>query len=223
MRTIASLIRSAAVPCSGVLTAVRSANPRELGLRLFMSGMGRSRPNSVRVTPVCAHLGDGLVDESLHPRVAREIVVDVLLRLVARDAERLREAERAHAIDDAEVDDFGLAPRLGRHHQRRHVHHFRRRARVDVFAAAEGLDQHRIARHVREQPQLDLRIIRHHHFPARPRHEGGADLAAQFRLDGDVLQVRVRRREPAGGRAGLVEAGVQPAGARIDSAGSAST
>ena len=52
MRTMASLIRSAAVPCSGEFTAVRSANPRALGLRLLISGMGRSRPNSVRVTPV---------------------------------------------------------------------------------------------------------------------------------------------------------------------------
>ncbi len=52
MRTMASLIRSAAVPCSGELTAVRSAKPRALGLRLLISGMGRSRPNSVRVTPV---------------------------------------------------------------------------------------------------------------------------------------------------------------------------
>src|ERR1051326_1811636 len=48
IRTIASFIKSAAVPWRGVLTAVRSANPRELGLRLLMSGMGRSRPNSVR-------------------------------------------------------------------------------------------------------------------------------------------------------------------------------
>ena len=35
-----------------VSTAVRSANPREFGLRLLISGMGRSRPNKVRVTPV---------------------------------------------------------------------------------------------------------------------------------------------------------------------------
>ena len=34
MRIIASLIRSAAVPCSGVFTAVRSANPRRFALRL---------------------------------------------------------------------------------------------------------------------------------------------------------------------------------------------
>ena len=41
---MASLIRSAAVPCSGVFTAVRSANPRALGLRLLMSGNGPLAP-----------------------------------------------------------------------------------------------------------------------------------------------------------------------------------
>jgi len=34
MRIIASLIKSAAVPCSGVFTAVRSANPRIVGFLL---------------------------------------------------------------------------------------------------------------------------------------------------------------------------------------------
>ena len=93
MRTIASLIRSAAVPCSGEFTAVRSAKPRAFGLRLLMSGMGRSRPNSVRVTPVCRTSAMVLVDEAPHAGVAREVVLDVLLRLAARDAQLRRQAE----------------------------------------------------------------------------------------------------------------------------------
>src|ERR1700734_2623835 len=40
MAIMASLMRSAPVPWSGVLMAVRSAKPRWLGLRLSMSGMG---------------------------------------------------------------------------------------------------------------------------------------------------------------------------------------
>jgi hypothetical protein len=44
MRTMASLMRSAAVPCRGEFTAVRSAKPRALELRLLISGMGRSSP-----------------------------------------------------------------------------------------------------------------------------------------------------------------------------------
>ena len=52
MRIIASLIRSAAVPCRGVLTAVRSAKLRAFGLRLCISGMGRRRPNRFTATPV---------------------------------------------------------------------------------------------------------------------------------------------------------------------------
>src|ERR1035437_2236198 len=48
MRSMASLMRSAAVPCSGVLMAVRSAKPRMLGLRDWMSGRGRPGPKYVR-------------------------------------------------------------------------------------------------------------------------------------------------------------------------------
>ena len=35
----------------GVLTAVRSANPREFGFRLVISGIGRTRPKNVRTAP----------------------------------------------------------------------------------------------------------------------------------------------------------------------------
>ena len=56
MRIMASLIRSAAVPCNGVFTAVRSAKLRALGLRLFMSGIGRRRPNRVVAHAVTADL-----------------------------------------------------------------------------------------------------------------------------------------------------------------------
>ncbi len=47
IRIIAILIRSAAVPCNGVFTAVRSAKPRWFVFLLLMSGIGRTRPNSV--------------------------------------------------------------------------------------------------------------------------------------------------------------------------------
>ena len=47
IRIMAILIRSAAVPCNGVFTAVRSANPRRLAFLLLISGIGRTRPNRV--------------------------------------------------------------------------------------------------------------------------------------------------------------------------------
>ena len=52
MRIMASLIRSAAVPCSGVFTAVRSAKLRAFGFGCCISGMGRLRPNMFTATPL---------------------------------------------------------------------------------------------------------------------------------------------------------------------------
>ena len=60
-----------------------------------------------------------------------------------------------------------------------HAHHLSARARMNVFAVAERLHQYRVARHVRQEAQLDLRVIRRDQLPARARHESGADLAPQ--------------------------------------------
>jgi len=49
---MASLMRSAAVPCSGVFSAVRSAKLRRFGCGDVISGMGRILPKSVFVKPV---------------------------------------------------------------------------------------------------------------------------------------------------------------------------
>ena len=48
-------------------------------------------------------------------RVALEIPVDELLRRAALDAELLREAERAHAVDEPEVDGLDVAALVGGH------------------------------------------------------------------------------------------------------------
>ncbi len=76
----------------------------------------------------------------------------------------------------------------------------------------ERVDQHRVLRHMREQAQLDLRVVRDDQLPAVARNERRPDFAPQLRLDGNVLQVGIGRRQPSGGRAGLVEAGVDAAG-----------
>ena len=96
IRTIASLIRSAAVPCSGVLTAVRSAKPRALGLRLFMSGMGRSRPNSVLRHAASARTSAMVSSMNCaHAGVALEVVLDVRLRLLRARCPAARPARTA--------------------------------------------------------------------------------------------------------------------------------
>ena len=46
-------------------------------------------------------------------RIAREVLVDELLRRAALDVELLREAERAHAVDEPEVDRLDVAALVG--------------------------------------------------------------------------------------------------------------
>ena len=93
-----------------------------------------------------ANFRDGRVEQAAHARIAREVVLDVLARLRARDTQLRGEAEGADAVDDAEIHRLGVAARIGRDHQRRHAHHLGGGAGVDVLAVAEGFEQQRVAR-----------------------------------------------------------------------------
>src|SRR5206468_1530261 len=66
-----------------------------------------------------------------------------------------------------------------------------------------------LARDVREDAQLDLRVVGRDQLAAGLGDERGADLAAELRPDRYRLQVRVRRREAARRGHGLVEGRVQ--------------
>ena len=68
-----------------------------------------------------------------------------------------------------------------------------------------------------EHPQLDLGVIGRHKPPAVDAgHERRPDLLPLGGTDRDVLEVGVARTQPAGGGDGLVEGGVDPAGAGIN-------
>ena len=80
------------------------------------------------------------------PGIALEILVDELLRRGALDAELLREAERAHPVDQAEVDRLDVAPLVGRHLGERHAEDLGGGRAVDVGAFVKRLDERRVAR-----------------------------------------------------------------------------
>ena len=89
--------------------------------------------------------------------------------------------------------------------------------------ALERLHERRIPREVREQTQLDLRVVGGEERPALSRNESAPNVAAELAANRNVLEIRIARREAAGRRDRLVERRVQPprvADAR--SAGSAS-
>src|SRR5207249_814235 len=90
----------------------------------------------------------------------------------------------------------------------------RRRARVDVLAAPERLDNRGVARQVGEDAELDLRVVGGDEPPPLLRDERGADPPAELGPGRDVHEVRVLRGEPPGRRHELVERRVDAAGAR---------
>ena len=67
-----------------------------------------------------------------------------------------------------------------------------------------------------EQPQLDLRIIGGNQLVPRRGDKSGADFTAGFIAHGDVLQVRLARRQAPGGGGGERIRGVDAVGARVD-------
>ena len=137
-----------------------------------------------------------LVHIGADAREALEILLDVGACLFARNAQLVGEAECRDAVDDAEIDRLGAAADVGRHVLDRHAEHFRRGHRVDVDALLERGAQRRHVGDFREQPQLDLRIIRRDQLVAGGCDEGAADLAAVLGTHRDVLKVGFVRRQP---------------------------
>ncbi len=151
-------------------------------------------------------------------RITCEVAVDVRLGRCPLDAEVLREPERRHAVDQAEVDRLGGAPLVRRDFLELAAEDFGGRRAVNVVSMLECVAQPRVAREVRHDSQLDLRVVRAHDLPAGRRDESLADAATLRRADRDVLQVRVVRRKPASDSNGLRIGGVYPPGLCIDHA-----
>ncbi len=158
----------------------------------------------------------GLVHVAGHAGIAGEIPVDIELGGVAADAEVARQPERAHAVDEAEVDDLGVAALLGRDLQRRHAEDFGRSGAVHILAFAEGAHQAIVPRQVGHDAQLDLRVVGRDDHAARRRHERLADAPPFFGAHRDILQVRVGRGQPPRDGSRLPVGGMDPAGLRVD-------
>src|SRR5207253_2501121 len=81
---------------------------------------------------------------------------------------------------------------------------------------AIGFHQQWIVGEMRQQPQLNLRVIgREQHVPWLGN-ESGTNFAPEFGANGNVLQVRIRGGKPAGCGSGRIESSVYATGARVD-------
>ena len=65
---------------------------------------------------------------------------------------------------------------------------------MDVLPGTEGADHVLVLRHVSQQAQLDLGVVRVHQHLARSRHEHLPQLRPQLGADGDILEVGLDRK-----------------------------
>ena len=93
------------------------------------------------------------------PGETLEIFPDIGARLLALDAELVRQSKGRDAIDDAKIDRLSPAAHFGRHAFDGHPEHLRGGHGVDIEVLAECLSERLDRRNLSEQPQLDLRIV----------------------------------------------------------------
>jgi hypothetical protein len=120
-----------------------------------------------------------------------------------------REPEGRDAVDDPEVDHLRYRSLVLGQRDGILLEHLGGGRCVDVLSALERLAELRLARDVRKDAQLDLRVVGGEQAAARLGDERGADLAAELGSNRDRLQIGARRRQPPGRRHRLVDRRVQ--------------
>ena len=86
----------------------------------------------------------GLLASSLHVMfntwVAVEVLIDVLLRFGAADADLLREAKSGHAINQTEINGFSVAALLSRDVGKGDIKYFGSSGLVNIQALLESVE-----------------------------------------------------------------------------------
>ena len=179
---------------SHALGRLTSYSVRASQIRKFACAPAQ-RPNDARFPPFL----DDLVHEGFHPSVLFEEGANVARRLASLDPQIACQRELRLAIDDRKVHGLRLRAHLAGHILGCDPKQGPRGTHMHVLVRAKGFDQLRIVAEVRQHSQLDLGIVRADDRPTVPRDEGLANLATELRSDGDVLQVRIGRRQPPSG------------------------
>src|SRR5258705_6019940 len=151
-----------------------------------------------------------LLDEPLNPLVAVEVGLDILLRGLLIDVELRSQPKRADAVDDAEVDSLRARARLFTHRRNIDTKDLACSKGMNVLTSPVSIEQQRILREVSHQTQFDLGIVGRHENIARSRNERRTDLASERSANGNVLQVRIGRRQTPGRSSHLIEGRMNP-------------
>src|ERR1019366_5923872 len=90
---------------------------------------------------ILASVCDGLIEESLHPAILREVRVDELRGLARIRTQLLGQPECGQPVNNSEVDYLRDAPVLLRLRHRANTKNFLSCPRVNIFLVAERVGQ----------------------------------------------------------------------------------
>ena len=186
--------------------------------RVFRSNLADMHPAPEQGFDIAmfAREGLGLFHVIANARKTLKIFLDVLIGLTARDAELIGKAEGGDAVDDAEIDRLGPAADFGRHALDRHTKNLRRGHGMNVEPIGKGVTQCLDTRDMGKQPQFDLAVIGADQQMPLLGDESGADAAAFFGADRDVLQIGIGRGQTPGRGGRHRVRGMNAPGLRID-------
>ena len=154
----------------------------------------------------------GLVHVLLHAGVALKITVNVSRSRLGFNLQIARQTKTAHAVNQPEVDDLGIAALLTADLAHRHAKHLGSGSAVHVHAIGECLEQGFVTADVGHDAQLDLRVISAGNHTARRGDKSFTDTATFRCFHRNVLQIRVVARQTARDRHGLRVMRVNTAG-----------
>jgi len=167
--------------------------------------------------------GAGLFDDAVHEGPYRpvpvEITVDILLCLPLADAQFLCQAEGAHAIYDAEIDDLCRAAHVLGDEVGGYPKDIPGYDGMDVIIPVKSFDQFLIPGKVGKDPKFDLGVVGRKKEKTVSRHEGFANPRPFFSPYRDVLEIRIAAGEPSRRRHHLIEGGMYPPCVGIDEGG----
>ncbi len=125
------------------------------------------------------------------------IASNELARLAVAHACDIRQAEGRLAVQHGVDNGFCQAALIFRDLGQRSVEERSRRDGMNILVGIEGFDQARLVRDVRQDTQLNLRVVGCQQPVAGVGDEGAAQLSANFCAYRDILEVRVARTRAA--------------------------
>ncbi len=148
--------------------------------------------------------------ECFNACVAGKIPFDISPGLSLRNAQLRGKAECRNPVNDAKIDRLRPSTRHLVHGLGWNAKDFTSRKCMNINVFRVGLPQQRIAAEMRQQAQLNLRVVGREQLCPRRSSKCGPNLPAQLGADGNVLQIRVHRRQPSCRRCRRLERCMHP-------------